>query len=451
MITFIFAVATLSHTPIGFHDNCATTDDIILDDVNVSQVHYMRMQPGCNYTFKSKECVFNRISMHRLEPGIQTGFLQANKLHTETMQVKEHEPFTLTPYVTTVELDDVTVETDASEYCTIVVGSNDTSILSFVVGIEEEFFEDFTLFFKMPLWTYRIQWQWAYANMKVWWFFPALVYAGLLVGLSVYTFKKEQYSSYVVFLLFLFCVIVDGIVPSILSGKALGTWPTSGIWVGVATARALVYWLLLVMIMYVERAYMFPTEYKLVHPEATTTKVQRKPQVLRILVLLLYLGYLALIILGIMDRLPLRTVLIACLSVHFFFLIFGLCLQDETWYKRYVPKTFKFGVYPRSIWQLYAILDISQFVLLVLVIANVHKSLEGILAFVAIVGIIGCIYKVSEFLVYGILLFLLWFTTVALSVGFYFWVPLIVFRRYREQILDMVKATKEAIVKLVCT
>lgn len=226
MLAVALVCASLSHTPGHFLDDC-NTNPIVLSDVNVSQVHYMRLKPTCNYTFAPDTCRFQRVSMHRFRPKVTTGFLSISgdsgvQRHDECLQEKEGEPFTLTPYVTTVELDEV----DAGDQgCTITVGGDDYEVAMLVIGKAEEWWLALTI----PYEGYHIRHAWENGNMNVW-YWPFGVYVVFVAYLSFRFYVGHPWSGVVVWDLFWFSVLVDFAWPTMHTASALEEWPQSRIW-----------------------------------------------------------------------------------------------------------------------------------------------------------------------------------------------------------------------------
>jgi len=458
------ACVSLSHTPGHYLDNC-NTEPIVLDHVNVSQVHYMRLKPTCNYTFAPETCQWQTLSMHRFEPDIQDGFIVVShgnasvQRHDEHMQNKSGEPFTQTPYVTTVELNDV----DAGDTgCLITMGADSEGVGILVLGKAE----DWWLAFTIPYQSYHIRHAWAYGNMSdVVAQFPFIIYGVFTFLLAVVVTDQAQ-SKGLMYLLILFSFVVDFAWPSVQTSLTLESdsdmWST--MWTVLFVLRVGLY-LDLVSIVYLldreenvepevrdwwtwmGRLLTAPWRYlrkqcqgnpkyaKVAQDErqsAPAAKPQAKkttwfrcitwnlllvvgylfhvatgiggyvllPIVIaryrlwipapdpekaqRLVVLVVYIAYAVVIAVALDGHLPLRTVLIVCLAIHFAGLSGALFTDNYEAYPDELGKAKK----------LIILLDIAQGCLLVAIVFSGNDDLLHVTAAVALAGIVGCIYKV---------------------------------------------------------
>jgi len=238
MIYIALLAASISHTPGYLFDTC--NSQVPLTDVNVSQVHYMRLKPECTYMFVPDTCRFQTISLHRFKTGIMTAELSITSatgvttVYRENMQEKHGEPFTSTPYITTIELNDVSF---GKTGCHINVTG--TGIASFVVGKAEDWWLGLTI----PYWAYRIQWQWVYGDTEAW-FWPFLVYIAYAFQLSFKYSIGHRHALRVVQTLLVFSLVVDFLYPSMYTAHALRGWPSSAIWNILFGIRCIIYWVL---------------------------------------------------------------------------------------------------------------------------------------------------------------------------------------------------------------
>lgn len=437
MLAVALVCASLSHTPGHFLDDC-NTNPIVLSDVNVSQVHYMRLKPTCNYTFAPDTCRFQRVSMHRFRPKVTTGFLSISgdsgvQRHDECLQEKEGEPFTLTPYVTTVELDDV----DAGDQgCTITVGGDDYEVAMLVIGKAEEWWLALTI----PYEGYHIRHAWENGNMNVW-YWPFGVYLVFVAYLSFRFYVGHPWSGVVVWDLFWFSVLVDFAWPTMHTASALEEWPQSRIWTALVLLRVLTYstvaavilrcetdehfqsshaprwpalvtarWAVGAFLLYLVTVatgiggyvlvpllvvrYGLPTPRKRASAHGTPRRRKRPAPthyMTRVSVAVVYAIYAVAIGLALDGRLPLRTVLIVCLSIHFS----GLLSAAMT---AYVCTSWHTDPYPEELGALtgpIVFIDVVQFVLLAVIAVNDDDAVLHATAAVALVGIAGCFYKLT--------------------------------------------------------
>ena len=156
----LLPLLAIAHTPQEFYYACPT-EVIHIENIDVSSVTYMTMWPYCTYQFEvsGNDHSFEVLSLHRFKSMDFTASitLANGTTFTEDHQKKTGEPFTLTPVVTTLELEGVT---------TTAFNISDTNhgILTLVMGKAE----DWWLFSTIPYYAARIQWQWAFSQMDFW-------------------------------------------------------------------------------------------------------------------------------------------------------------------------------------------------------------------------------------------------------------------------------------------
>ena len=436
MLAVALVCASLTHTPGHFLDDC-NEQPIVLDHVNVSQVHYMRLKPTCNYTFAPETCRLQRVSMHRFKPKITSGFLTIHaegggvQRHDEHLQEKEGEPFTLTPYVTTVELDNV----NAGETgCIITIGGDDDDIAMLVIGKAEEWWLALTI----PYEGYHIRHAWESGNMEIW-YWPFGAYVVFMAYLSFQFYIGHPWSYVVLWDLFLFSMFVDFVWPTLHTAEVLEEWPQSGIWNALVFIRVLTYVTIAAVILRCEQVEFFRSSHASRWPMLVTLRwavgafflylvtvatgiggyvlvpllvvryglpVPRKRQyhelshpqgtepthyMTRVFVAVVYAAYAVVIGLALDDQLPLRTVLIVCLSIHFAGLLSAVATA-------YVCTSWHTDAYPRQLGAAkgpIVIVDVVQFILLVAIVNTDDDKLLLVTAVVALVGIAGCFYKLN--------------------------------------------------------
>jgi len=103
----------------------------------------------------------------------------------------------------------------------------------------------------------------------------------------------------------------------------------------------------------------------------------------RIAVFLIYLAYLVVIVIALASSLlPLAETVLVCLGIHFAGLLGGFAIGYDTY-----PKVLGPLRYPIKVW------DVVQAVVLV-ALAIIGDDFALVAAIVAIIGIVGCFYKV---------------------------------------------------------
>ena len=106
------------------------------------------------YTYTANDDVkLTRFDKHAIHPG--TMLTVDGVHHVERIIETAIEPFTTTPAITTAEATGTHVELKCSG----------------TVGLVQMGKEDWWLFFTVPFYAYKIQWQWAYATIYTW-FWP---------------------------------------------------------------------------------------------------------------------------------------------------------------------------------------------------------------------------------------------------------------------------------------
>lgn len=222
-----------AHTPGHFITECPAPDrPYHMHDVNLSQVHYIRLHAGCPVTFlqSGRDCYYETLSMGRFGTTPGTVVLQVDS-HTSIMETTPlHigiEPFTTTPSVKTHEIKETTYG------CNVTISSSVDDIVYFVSGMAEDWY----LFATIPWYAYKIQWHWAFAapNWPIFWW-PWVGYLVVFLLLR----PTGEYLYYRGFALWMYMFAVDIMVPTIVSCVAVGTFPGDGFWVGVFSARLFV-------------------------------------------------------------------------------------------------------------------------------------------------------------------------------------------------------------------
>ena len=214
----------LAHTPQNFYTSCPV-QHVHLSDVGVSAVTYLTMLPYCNYTFDVEDkgnCELRVLSLHRFEKTTHTAsiYIDGNK-YTENVTEVSGEPFTLTPVVKTLELQQ-------TKQCTFSIGDTAKGILVLVTGKSE----DWWLFMTIPYYAARIQWQWAYAEWDFWfWGIAAL-------AVLIITWPKRPAIAHTIAVLACTC-LTDYFVRIITLAARVG-WPSGGLWVAFLIVKALI-------------------------------------------------------------------------------------------------------------------------------------------------------------------------------------------------------------------
>ena len=245
--------AVLAHTPLTFNRDCTT---VHLHDLNVSQVHYMVLHNDCTHRFLVDSCQFEILSLHRFHLHQTDAFLRiGNQTWTENAQTATGEPFTVTPIVTTLELEDLHRGPDP---CVVEVGSTAHIAPAMLVSGRAE---EPWLFLTIPYWSAVIQHSWAFDDLStaaaLWPWYVQLV----LIAMVQWLFPRRQTREYVplghppvtpryvpMCALVLASVTVDQIVPYARTSVRIGEFPGSGMWVGVLIARLFITSVLLYLV-----------------------------------------------------------------------------------------------------------------------------------------------------------------------------------------------------------
>ena len=178
-------------------------------NIHTSSVTYMTMWPYCNYTFvvDHVDPTFETMSLHRFESLPFTASITFNEnSFPENKKQKTGEPFTMTPIITTLELENVTMQT-------FTVSDTSHGILTLVTGKAE----DWWLFITIPYYAARIQWQWAFATWDFW-FWGVTVLVALLL-----TWPKRPALLHTI-AVFSWVVVSDFLVPLIVLVTVV-RWP----------------------------------------------------------------------------------------------------------------------------------------------------------------------------------------------------------------------------------
>lgn len=233
--TVLLSIA-LSHTPGGFYHTCPHSP-IHVHDPNVSQVFYLDLHHYCNYTFEIDGCASNVIMMGRFRETHPRGWMELDGVrHDETILKVSGEPFTTTPMVKTIELKDQHV-------CTVTLGGEEGEAY-FVNGKSE----DWWLFLTVPYYSYRVQWQWAYANSPIY-LWP------LFVMFGAFFFWPARPSRTYTFSAISAILTIDIILPNVAVTQHV-SWPTSGIWTTLFILRLLYGSLVLYLVWACETVHM---------------------------------------------------------------------------------------------------------------------------------------------------------------------------------------------------
>lgn len=218
---FILPLVIIAHTPQEFYYACPT-ETIQLDNIDVSSVTYMTMWPYCNYSFEveGQNNNFEVLSLHRFKSTNPTASIKINNgtVYTENQEDKTGEPFTLTPVVTTLKLEQIVTKK-------FTVSDTKHGILTLVMGKSE----DWWLFATIPYYSARIQWQWAYRQWDFWFWGVAVLVALLL------TWPKRPAIMHSI-AIFAWVCISDLLVP-IASLLSVVHWPKSGFFNGLLAAK----------------------------------------------------------------------------------------------------------------------------------------------------------------------------------------------------------------------
>ena len=253
VLALAMVAAALAHTPLTFNRDCTT---VHLHDLNVSQVHYMVLHPDCTHRFLADSCQFEILSLHRFHLHKTDAFLRiGNHQWNETKQDATGEPFTVTPIVTTLKIEDLH---RGPAPCVLEIGSTrNKGVAMFVSGKAEEPW----LFLTIPYWSAVIQNSWAFDTMStaeaLWPWYVQIV----LIALVQYAFPRRQTSDYLplghppvtphyvpMCALILAFVVLDQIVPYARTSVRIGEFPTAGMWIGVLVARIVTLIILLYLV-----------------------------------------------------------------------------------------------------------------------------------------------------------------------------------------------------------
>lgn len=226
MMIFLPLLA-LAHTPQNFYYACPT-DIIHLENIDVSSVTYMTMWPYCDYKFKvhGNDHSFEVLSLHRFKSTDLTASITLANGTTlkEDHESKTGEPFTLTPVVTTLKMENISTTQ-------FNISDTEHGILTLVMGKSE----DWWLFLTIPYYAARIQWQWAYSQMDFWFWGVAGLVALLL------TWPKRPAIGHTMAIL-AWVTVTDLVLPLIML-LTVTNWPSSAFFniVGVAKIVFLVF------------------------------------------------------------------------------------------------------------------------------------------------------------------------------------------------------------------
>ena len=241
--TALLLASAPGHTPQSFITECPEADHPYhMHDVNVSQVHYIRLYPDCPVTFvqSGPDCSYETLSIGRFSTASGNVLLQIDNHTSRLESAPLHigiEPFTTTPSVKTHEIN------ETIHGCNIRISSPMEDTVYFVSGKAEEWW----LFATIPLYAYMIQWHWAFVEPPLpifWWPWLGYValwwvaYRRLKYNADAQRAEEIKYQSMLTLWRYMF--VVDIMVPTIASCVAVKTFPGDSFWLIVFFVRLFV-------------------------------------------------------------------------------------------------------------------------------------------------------------------------------------------------------------------